>query len=474
MRHQLGNLSLIGVVAVVILEAVSLPASAAILADWRFDPVAKQLEITLQDGTTPHYFLLDQPPRIVLDLPNTRLGRVIAQQNYSGQVRQVRVSQFQPNITRIVLELSPLVNLVSEQVQLQRAESLAGATQADERWLLRPFASQNTAQDTSVPALAQSTSVPVPSTLPPATFDPQQVPTVSVPPPDQAITNTMPEALAPTSSTPLPTSPSRHSSQMDHVANIPALRQPRRVSSGYSTAASMLRTTPRSTNLLSQADKPVIEFGQPLPKAPQQATATPTPLQPAASEATPLSSLPKLQPAAPVLPLDTYPTSTVGTPSVLVPPPPISSASSQEAASSDPVSDRSIGVSTSHSVPTAERTSSQSPDILLPAGTQFSVRYAGEFTLTLKANSPLKQVLLLQEDLRDLTGNLIAPADTPVIGHFETNGHGSRFIAQAIARSPQNLPLAAQSNLLTASSSATLLPGQVVQIRLITPLRSSL
>ncbi len=472
MRHQLGNLSLIGVVAVVVLEAVSSSASAAILADWRFDPVAKQLEITLQDGTTPHYFLLDQPPRIVLDLPNTRLGRVIAQQNYSGQVRQVRVSQFQPNITRIVLELSPLVNLASEQVQLQRAESLSGANQADERWLLRPFASQNTAQDTSVPALAQSTSVPVPSTLPPATFDPQQVPTVSVPPPDQAITNVMPEAIAPTSATPLPTSSSSHSSQIDHVANSPALRQPLRVS-GYSTAASMLRTTPRSTNLLTQADKPVIEFGQPLPKASQQATATPTPLQPAASEATPLGSLPKLQPAAPVLPLDTSPISTVGTPSIVVSPPPISSASSPEAASSSPASDRSIG-STSHSVPTAEQTSSQSPDILLPAGTQFSVRYAGEFTLTLKANSPLKQVLLLQEDLRDLNGNLIAPADTPVIGHFETNGHGSRFVAQAIARSPQNLPLAAQSDLLTASRSATLLPGQIVQIHLITPMRSSL
>jgi hypothetical protein len=111
-----------------------------------------------------------------------------------------------------------------------------------------------------------------------------------------------------------------------------------------------------------------------------------------------------------------------------------------------------------------------SENILLPAGTQLSLRYAGEATLSLKADSPQQAELLLEKDVRDPTGNPIAPAGTPVIGRFETDGDGSRFIAQTITLQNRNIPLAAQSEILhgdrTTSKPASLQPGQILQIRL--------
>lgn len=91
---------------------------AAQLTNWTFNSQTNQLEIILEDSTTPRYFLLSNPSRLVLDLPNTQLGNVEIQQNYSGVVRQVRTSQFTEEITRIVLEFAPETLLSQEQIQL--------------------------------------------------------------------------------------------------------------------------------------------------------------------------------------------------------------------------------------------------------------------------------------------------------------------------------------------------------------------
>lgn len=364
-RYQVGTLSLIGMVTMVALEAGSIPPPAAVLSEWRYDPAANQLEVTLQDQTTPQYFVLAQPPRIVLDLPNTLVGKVVTQQNYSGAVRKVRVSQFQPEVTRIVLELSPEVVLAIGQMQLQRAPSGKG-----DRWLLRPGI---TAQNTSNP----------PSTVPPVNGGSQQVVVTNVPP-----STTLPPA----------------------IVSVPPLTPS--VNPGVSPTG-------------EPYSKPVIEFGQPLPVTPD--TTTP--------------QLPVLQPGAAVLPEVTSSTTTA-TSSVVAP-------------SLD---------STSTVTSTAN---SQSPDILLPAGTQLSLRYAGN-ALRLIAGSPQQAELLLRSDLRSPTGNLIAPAGTPVIGRFETNDNGSRFIAQAIALQGRNIPFAAKSDILDnrTASTTTLKPEQILQIRL--------
>lgn len=361
--YQRFSVSLIGMMTIVASFDGNTPSSlAALLANWRFDPAANQLEVTLQDKTTPRYFLLAQPTRIVLDLPNTQLDKVVTEQNYSGAVRQVRVSQFEEDVARIVLELSPEVVLAPGLVKLERAQPQRGK---GDRWLLRPLIASQ-APDNPV---TQSTGTPPSPTLPPATF----------------------------------------SSQQPAVVTVPPLLMPSSVAPGESRSST------------------VISFGQPLPKA------TPT-------TAPPQSSLPRLQPSTLVLPEETSTNSRTGATSPLV-------------------------------VPTLTAgLSSQSPDILLPASTQLRLRYAGESALNFKAGSPQQAELLLEEDVRDRTGKVIAPAGTPVIGRFETDGSGSRFIAQAIALQNRNIPLAAQSDILdgnrTSSKPATLQPGQILQIRL--------
>ncbi|WP_017651190.1 AMIN domain-containing protein [Fortiea contorta] len=115
-------------------NAQPIAAPLAKLNDWRFYPEAIQLEFTLSAGVTPHHFYLAQPPRIVVDLPDTKLGYVPAQQSYSGAIQTVRVSQLNAGITRIVLDLAPGNFSDPQQLQLRPI-----SPQNPTRWVLRPF-----------------------------------------------------------------------------------------------------------------------------------------------------------------------------------------------------------------------------------------------------------------------------------------------------------------------------------------------
>ncbi|PSB29798.1 AMIN domain-containing protein [Stenomitos frigidus] len=137
-------------------EAHLISVQAASLTSWNFDPAANQLEITVKDGTTPRYFLMAQPARIVVDLPDTAIGAVSAQKTYSGAVRQIRVSQFEPGLTRIVMEISPGVSLAPGQVKLQKVGNDA-ARAGNTRWMLQPLVTKSLSANAV--AVKPSTSV---------------------------------------------------------------------------------------------------------------------------------------------------------------------------------------------------------------------------------------------------------------------------------------------------------------------------
>jgi AMIN domain len=104
------------------------------LEDWRFYPEASQLEFTLSAASQPRSFYLAQPSRLVIDLPDTRLGSVATQQNYSGAIQRIRVSQLNANVTRLVMDLAPGTFLDPNQIQLQPV-----SPQNPTRWVLRPY-----------------------------------------------------------------------------------------------------------------------------------------------------------------------------------------------------------------------------------------------------------------------------------------------------------------------------------------------
>ncbi|BCL34135.1 hypothetical protein NSMS1_05820 [Nostoc sp. MS1] len=213
-RKQLLSISLC--VAITLFAGSSLAAGEqmAKLNSWRFYPDTKKLEINLSSGKTPQYFYLNEPPRLVVDIPDTQLGNVATQQKYTGSVQRVRVSQMSANVTRIVLDLAPGSAVDSEKVQLQPV-SRKNTT----RWVLRPAIIKVAAKPNN-PQPANVNYLQLPSTLPPITG---MQPFVSVPPLNA--NNQAPQA------------------------------------SNFNNANSSNSPVPTLPNY------PVIEFGQPLPKS---------------------------------------------------------------------------------------------------------------------------------------------------------------------------------------------------------------
>lgn len=227
--------------------------SAIALSQWQFNPQTHQFQFRWESAIAPRTFLLENPTRIVIDLPQTTFERKPIHKTYLGLISQIRIAQFKPETTRIVLELSPEAHLQSETITLKNIASPDG-----NQWQVTLNLQKKVF---SLATLMQ---------LPPANID--------------------------------------------------------QVSSWQ--------------------------------------------------------------------------------PSVTVPPP--------------------SSIKTNHSSPES------STGLSLVAGTKFSVRYRGKTPLTLKVQQPWQEVLFLENNLTNQKGKLIAPAQTPVIGHFQTTSQGTRFVTQAI------------------------------------------
>ncbi|KAB8317746.1 N-acetylmuramoyl-L-alanine amidase [Tolypothrix campylonemoides VB511288] len=98
---------------------VSSPAQAAKLQSWRFDANQNRLEINTQGSVQPRAQLVFNPTRLVIDLPGTDFGRPQLTQSVGGAIRSIRVGQFDPETSRIVVELSPGYTLDPKQVKFE-------------------------------------------------------------------------------------------------------------------------------------------------------------------------------------------------------------------------------------------------------------------------------------------------------------------------------------------------------------------
>jgi N-acetylmuramoyl-L-alanine amidase len=83
------------------------PTLAAKLESWRFDANQNQLEINTSGAVQPQAQLIFNPTRLVIDLPGTKFGRSQLTQPVGGAIRSIRIGQFDPETTRIVLEFTP-------------------------------------------------------------------------------------------------------------------------------------------------------------------------------------------------------------------------------------------------------------------------------------------------------------------------------------------------------------------------------
>jgi hypothetical protein len=122
-------LSIAATATVATVQITQQPANASTVTSWQFDPATNQLEITLPEGTTPTYSLLN-PSQIAVDLPNTTIGVDATQLYPQGTVRSVGVTQLQSGSARILVNLAPGVAFNGEQIKFQRV--------GENRWVLRP------------------------------------------------------------------------------------------------------------------------------------------------------------------------------------------------------------------------------------------------------------------------------------------------------------------------------------------------
>ncbi|KAB8333060.1 N-acetylmuramoyl-L-alanine amidase [Scytonema tolypothrichoides VB-61278] len=94
-------------------------AQSAKLQSWRFDASQNRLEINTQGPVQPQAQLVFNPTRLVIDLPGTDFGRPQLTESVGGAIRSIRVGQFDPQTTRIVVELSPGYTLDPKQIKFE-------------------------------------------------------------------------------------------------------------------------------------------------------------------------------------------------------------------------------------------------------------------------------------------------------------------------------------------------------------------
>ena len=156
---------------------LSSPAEAARLQSWQFDANQNRLDFTTDDGVQPRAQLIANPTRLVIDLPGTKLGGALRNQQVGGAIRSIRVGQFDPQTTRIVIELTPGYTLDPQQVKFRGRSA--------NQWSVQLPTPQTVAlsgnPDVVVPNTSPTTPTPTP-TLPVVTGATTQIQNVQVTP----------------------------------------------------------------------------------------------------------------------------------------------------------------------------------------------------------------------------------------------------------------------------------------------------
>jgi N-acetylmuramoyl-L-alanine amidase len=98
---------------------VSLPASAAEILTWQFNPTENRIDFTTNAAVKPSAQLLGSPARLAIDLPDTNLNKPTASQSLNNGFRSLRVGQVEPGRTRMVLELDPEYAIEPQQILIQ-------------------------------------------------------------------------------------------------------------------------------------------------------------------------------------------------------------------------------------------------------------------------------------------------------------------------------------------------------------------
>ena len=489
------NLSTVGILSLLSLT-VDLNQSpgkaiAAEVRHWEYDPYTNELQVT--SIPPPEYFILANPPRIVIDIPESSFGKNSIEESYPGLVRTIRISEFKPGQTRIVMDLDPRISLYPGQVQL---EPLGQGN----RWVLRP---QIQLSET-LPSLEATQTLPqLPGVNPPIgdrseTLMVPPLPTPTVPissdvglPTEQVISTDLPSdrtiAVTVPSIDELPPTAEFSSEETEIFVPPPLTNEMNDLPSvTVSESRSPSVSVPTDTEFNDEVTEvpTVTEFNEvtEVPTTTEFNEVTEVPTTTEFNEVTELptvtefndevtevtQSLPPYSEWEEITPRESSSESEVFTPSE--PPSAIASVYASGSASvSAIVFGEALPQPANPPIPVTAVNSTNlpndnnrnftreiidleaeilDPDVLVAAGTVIILRYAGSEEFSLKSGSSRREVLLVDADIYGQNGNIIAPVGTPAIGTFESDGRGIRFVVESIIINGEMVSLIAESEVI--------------------------
>ncbi|MGD1806264.1 AMIN domain-containing protein [Dapis sp. BLCC M126] len=377
---------LIGLVGTLVINlSLPRPVLAAFLTNWFFDPDNNQLQFTLPGGTIPSYSVERKPARLVVYIPDTEVSVNVTELYPAGLVRRVSLSQEEPTQAKVIIDFAPEVAISTKQIKLEQVEP------QENSWQLRLLVDEGEISETAEEQIILDENSVAPATTSTeiessesTTVEDNQV---STPPKQDRVgfLETDPKAESPLPNPPPSADPS-----------IPFLVIP--------------------TDKPDSVSSPLIDaLGNQQPP----------------TEPSEIDEVPQLQ--------------TKETEDTFVPPPP----EAEVVEESNHSTTESVDViSFGEPLPgtSGKNQSEDDTSILIEEGEIIGLIYpTGE--IRLPRDIEIQEVLLLEEAIADESGRIIVPAKTPVIGGFDTNSHGSQFIARAIYLNGRFIPFAAQSEL---------------------------
>lgn len=94
-------------------------AKASQLQSWYYDSSQNKLDLTTTSGIEPKAFLLDNPSRLVIDLPGTNFNSDTVKQSFGKAVKEIRLGKPDSQTTRFVVELAPGYDVTSQNISIK-------------------------------------------------------------------------------------------------------------------------------------------------------------------------------------------------------------------------------------------------------------------------------------------------------------------------------------------------------------------
>ncbi len=102
---------------------LSLPAQANRLETFVFDITQNRIEFATEKGVAPQGKIIENPTRLVIDLPGATYQGPTVRKTIGQAVQAVRVGQVNAETTRLVVEFAPNLNLDAENLKLKSLDA---------------------------------------------------------------------------------------------------------------------------------------------------------------------------------------------------------------------------------------------------------------------------------------------------------------------------------------------------------------